>query len=304
MTLMLSPKTKMHKRIIIGLGWLGTPLAMHFLNSGDSVVGTTRNSGKASTLALDGIQTLVFDVYDNDLTTLHSDIFQDAYVIINIPPGRKSFKPALFIARMKSLFDYALLHQAQHICFISTTSVFGGLQGRINNDSPLTSNTPSGAAHVELELYLKQLAETGDFSCSVLRLAGLVGKDRHPITTLSQKSNIALGRNPVNLIHQKDVIQVISAMLQNAEPKKQHGNSSQAANNLFDSNFYAVNLCSSEHPSREDYYIWCADQKGIRSPEFAPDNREIVNGKWIDSEQTTTRLRLKLQYPSPYNMLE
>ncbi len=304
MTLMLSPKTKMHKRIIIGLGWLGTPLAMNFLSAGHSVVGTTRNSDKASTLALEGIQTVIFDVYDNDLTTLHSDIFQDAYVIINIPPGRKSFKPQLFIARMKSLFDYALLHQAQHICFISTTAVFAGLEGRIRNDSPLTPNTPSGAAHVELELYLKQIAETGDFSCSVLRLAGLVGKDRHPITTLSQKSNIALGRNPVNLIHQKDVVQVISAMLQNAGPKKQHSNASQAANNLFDGNFYAANLCSSEHPTREDYYIWCADQKGIRSPEFAPDNREIVSGKWVDSEQTTNRLQLKLQYPSPYNMLE
>ncbi|MFB0912721.1 MAG: nucleoside-diphosphate sugar epimerase, partial [Glaciecola sp.] len=59
-----------------------------------------------------------------------------------------------------------------------------------------------------------------------------------------------------------------------------------------------------EHPTREDYYTWCADQKGIRCPEFTPDNREIVNAKWIDSEQTITSLHLQLQYPSPYNMLE
>jgi nucleoside-diphosphate-sugar epimerase len=306
MTLILSQKIKMHKHkhIIVGLGWLGTPLAVHFLSAGDSVAGTTRNSDKATTLALKGIQTVLFDLYDNDVNTLPSDIFRNANVIINIPPGRKSFKPPLFIARMKSLFDYALLHQAKHICFISTTSVFGGLEGRISNDSVLKPNTPSGSAHVELELYLKELADTGDFSCSVLRLAGLVGKDRHPIATLSKKSNVTLGRNPVNLIHQQDVVQVISALLQKAGRKNQLSNSLQSANSMFEGNFYAANLCSAEHPTREDYYTWCADQKGIRGPEFTPDNREIVSGKWIDSEQTTTHLQVQLQYPSPYNMLE
>jgi nucleoside-diphosphate-sugar epimerase len=304
MTLILSLKIKVHKHIIIGLGWLGTPLAMHFLSAGYPVAGTTRDSNKAKTLALDGIQTVLFDLYDNDLTSLPSDMFQGANVIINIPPGRKSFEPLLFIARMKSLFDYALLHQAQHICFISTTSVFGGLEGRVSNDSALTPNNPSGAAHAALELYLKDLAAASDLHCSVLRLAGLVGKDRHPITTLSQKSNIALGRNPVNLIHQQDVINVISAVLQKAGRINQHSHSSQATNNLFKRNFYAANLCSSEHPTREDYYTWCADQKGIRSPEFTPDNREIVNAKWIDSEQTITSLQVQLQYPSPYNMLD
>jgi nucleoside-diphosphate-sugar epimerase len=294
----------MHKHIIIGLGWLGTPLAMHWLSAGQSVAGTTRNSEKANALALKGIQTVLFDLYENDVKTLPSDIFQDANVVINIPPGRKTFDPPLFIARMKSLFDYALLHQAQHICFISTTSVFGGLEGRISNHSALTPNTPSGDAHVELELYLKDLANIDDFSCSVLRLAGLVGDDRHPITTLSQKSNVALGKNPVNLVHQQDVIQVISAVLQKAEQKKHLSNSAQAANNLFEGNCYAVNLCSSEHPTREDYYTWCADQKNIRCPEFTTDNRKIVNGKWIDSEQTTIQLQIQLHYPSPYNMLE
>jgi|GEM_PF-16748 len=319
----------MRKHIIIGLGWLGSPLAMHFLSAGLPVSGTTRNSEKAKLLASKGIQTLLFDLYKNDITAIPWDIFQDANVIINIPPGRKDFEPTLFIERMKSLFDYILLHHAQHICFISTTSVFGALEGRINNDSALVPNTPSGNAHVELELYLKDIAiasatkPQGDaikaclvtpqdtaltsaigFSCSVLRLAGLVGKDRHPITTLSQKSNIALGSNPVNLIHQQDVIQVIYAILQDAEQRKHNSHSLETTNGQLESNFYAANLCSLEHPTREEYYTWCAQQKGIRNPQFTPDTREIVCGKWIDAEQTISQLQVKLHYPSPYNMLE
>jgi len=304
----------MHKHLIIGLGWLGSPLAMCFKSAGHTVAGTTRNTEKAAKLTSQGIQAVLFDLYETELTDLPHELFQDANVIINIPPGRKNFEPALFIERMKGLFDYAHQHSAMHICFISTTSVFGKLEERVSNNSPLSPTTASGNAHVTLERYLKALARasklgrdanhsTHSFSCAVLRLAGLVGKDRHPISTLSQKSNIALGKDPVNLIHQEDVIQVISAVLQHAGKDARNNQSAMAAHSPFQDNFYAANLCSIEHPSREQYYTWCAEQKGIRLPEFSPDNRARVNGKWVDAERTISELGLKLRYPSPYNML-
>jgi nucleoside-diphosphate-sugar epimerase len=304
----------MHKHLIIGLGWLGCPLGLYFKSAGHTVAGTTRSADKAGALASQGIHTVLFDLYENDVTDLPIELFQDAHVVINIPPGRKNFQPILFIERMKRLFDYAHQHTAVHICFISTTSVFGELEGRVTNDSPLAPSTASGNAHVELEQYLKGLAvasaatlntdlKANGFSGSVLRLAGLVGKDRHPISTLSQKSNIAMGKNPVNLVHQEDVIQAISAVLGNAGEKVNHNQPEIPANSLFENNFYAANLCSLEHPSREQYYTWCAEQKGLRAPQFSPDNRTHVNGKWIDAVHTVAKLALKMRYPSPYDML-
>jgi nucleoside-diphosphate-sugar epimerase len=288
---------------------------MYFKSAGHTVAGTTRNTEKANSLSNQGIQAVLFDLYENEFTDLPHELFEDANVIINIPPGRKNFESALFIERMKALFDYAHQHSAMHIFFISTTSVFGKLEGRVSNNSPLSPTTASGNAHVTLERYLKELARaskvgrdashsTNNFSCAVLRLAGLVGKDRHPITTLSQKSNIAMGKDPVNLIHQEDIIQVISAVLQHVEEEVSNNQSTLAAHSLFQDNFYAANLCSLDHPSREQYYTWCARQKGIRLPEFSPDNREQINGKWVDAEHTISELGLKLRYPSPYNMFE
>lgn len=305
----------MHKHLIIGLGWLGSPLALYFQSAGHTVAGTTRSAEKAGAFASQGIQTVLFDLNENDVTELPHELFQNAYVVINIPPGRKNFEPILFIERMKRLFDYAHQHAAMHVCFISTTSVFGEREGQVTNDTPLAPNTASGNAHVELERYLKRLALTSgvslgtdlslnSFSCSVLRLSGLVGKDRHPISTLSQKSHIALGKNPVNLIHQEDVIQVISAVLRNSGKKMDSNQVGISATSLFENNFYAANLCSLEHPSREQYYTWCAEQKGMRPPEFSPDDRTRINGKWIDAEHTINELGLTLLYPSPYHMLE
>ncbi len=305
----------MHKHLIIGLGWLGSPLAMYFKSAGHTVAGTTRDIEKADKLSSQGIQAVLFDLYENELSALPHELFRDANVIINIPPGRKNFDPVLFIERMKGLFDYAHQHAAMHICFISSTSVFAELEGRVSNDSPLAPTTASGDAHVTLERYLKELARTpkiahgashisNRFSCAVIRLAGLVGKDRHPITTLSQKSNIAMGKDPVNLIHQEDVIQAISALLHYVAEKASNNQSAITAHKLFDNNFYAANLCSLEHPSRKQYYTWCAEQKGLRLPEFSPDYRARVSGKWIDAEHTLRELELKLRYPSPYNMLD
>lgn len=305
----------MHKHLIIGLGWLGSPLAMYFKSAGHTVAGTTRNTEKAAKLTSKGIQAMLFDLYENELTDLPHELFKDANVIINIPPGRRNFEPALFIERMKGLFDYAHQHSAMHICFISTTSVFGELEGRVSNDSPFSPTTASGNAHVTLERYLKELTHASKvgrdashsdngFSCAVLRLAGLVGEDRHPISTLSKKSNIANGKDPVNLIHREDVIQAISAVLQHKGEEASNNQSSIAAHSLFDNNFYAANLCSLEHPSREQYYTWCAEQKSLRIPEFSPDNREKINGKWIDAKHTISELGLELLYPSPFDMLE
>ena len=314
-TSILSLKVKMHKYLIIGLGWLGGPLALYFKSAGHTVAGTTRNAEKANLLESKGIHTVLFDLYENNISDLPHALFEDAYVVINIPPGRTNFEPTLFIERIQHIFNYAHQHSAMHICFISSTSVFGELEGQVTNNSPLTPNTASGSAHVELELYLKDLASAYDvavgadirrnvLSCSVLRLAGLVGKDRHPINTLSQKSNIALGKNPVNLVHQEDVIQVISAVLRCSQDKENKKGSAMATSSPFENNFYAANFCSVEHPSREQYYTWCAKQKGMRLPEFSPDIRETANGKWIDAESTIKQLGLKLRYPSPYHMLE
>lgn len=304
----------MHKHLIIGLGWLGAPLGLYFKSAGHTVAGTTRSADKAGALARQGIQTVLFDLYENDVTELPHELFQGAYVVINIPPGRNNFEPILFIERMKRLFDYAHQHAAMHICFISTTSVFGELEGRVTNDSPLAPSTASGNAHVDLEQYLKGLAlasgatlsidlNANGFSSSVLRLAGLVGKDRHPISTLSQKSNIAMGKSPVNLVHQEDVIQAISAVLRNSRQQESRNKAQVSTSSPFENNFFAANLCSLEHPSREQYYTWCAEQKGLRVPQFSPDIRTRVDGKWIDAEHTINKLELKMRYPSPYDML-
>lgn len=297
----------MPKHLIIGLGWLGSPLAQHLLSAGDDVAGTTRNEEKRCALSKRGIECYIFDLYTSEIESLPRHLFDNANVVINIPPGRLDYVQALFIERMQQLFEHAAKSHAKHICFISTTSVFGGLSGRVSNTSPLQPTSPSGEAHAALETYLSTLAamppiklnRNTQFTASVLRLAGLVGPNRHPITSLSQKSNIALGQNPVNLIHQTDVITVISCIINKAD----NANLATESTQFFEGNIFIANLCAIEHPSRAKYYTWCAEQLGIRIPDFAADSRVNIDGKWIDAKATLTALNIELEYASPYQML-
>jgi nucleoside-diphosphate-sugar epimerase len=290
----------MHKYFVIGLGWLGSPLAKHFVDAGDLVAGTTRDEKKAVALEQMGVAAHVYDLFNSDINILPKSAIENANVIINIAPGRRDFSPELFVQSMRILFDYVVQNNAKHICFISTTSVFGGHTGRITNSSSLRPNTASGKAHAELERYLKSIKS---LQISILRLAGLVGADRHPVTSLSEKSEISLGKNPVNLIHQDDVIRAISALTASANNKDltdnigEENNLTEDGNQLKEqvsANFFAGNLCSTEHPSRESYYTWCAKQLGIRSPAFIDDTRILADGKFIEATETLNKLNIDL----------
>ncbi|MFT6751357.1 MAG: nucleoside-diphosphate-sugar epimerase [Candidatus Azotimanducaceae bacterium] len=305
----------MDKYFIIGLGWLGSPLARHFVDAGDIVAGTTRGQGKSVVHEQIGVTAYLYDLYHSDINVLPESAITNANVIINIPPGRRDFSPTLFVQKMRILFDYIIQYHAKHICFISTTSVFGGHAGRITNSSLFHPNTASGKVHAELELYLKSIALESSknkdmqprLQISVLRLAGLVGADRHPITSLSGKSDISLGKNPVNLIHQEDVIRVICALLSSTENIDLNSNRGVDENLLKEQTapyFFAGNLCSTEHPSRERYYTWCAKQLGIRWPVFNDDTRILADGKFIDATETLNKLNIELTYSSPYQMLK
>ncbi|MEQ3653240.1 MAG: NAD-dependent epimerase/dehydratase family protein [Glaciecola sp.] len=278
----------MSKFLIIGLGWLGYPLARELKGAGAIVAGSTRSESKIHALKNENIEAFHYDLYLSNDVDINPERINNAHVVINIPPGRRNFDKALFIKQIKVLLDYCIANKAKQIIFISTTSVFGALTNKVNNHSPLSPNTPSGEAHVEIEQYLQaKSVKTGkECQISVLRLSGLVGLNRHPINTIAVKKGITQGKNPVNLVHLDDVIQTLIALSKRVERS-----------------FYAANLCSTEHPSRQEYYTWCAKELKLSLPEFAPDDRLDIDGKIIDASETLKDNDITLKYPSPFMML-
>jgi nucleoside-diphosphate-sugar epimerase len=271
---------------IVGAGWLGEALAHTLKNEEKTVIATCRTTEKKARLVSTAIDTVIYQLGDDIENDALQSLFNARILILNIAPGKMKQDIHHFIACMKAFIDRFMQPSDQHdnhphIVFISTSSVYGERVRVVTEESTTEPATISARAHVELEQYLhNQYPE----QTTVLRLAGLVGADRHPVRHLVKKSPLASANKRVNLIERTDVIAAIQAI----SDKALWGET--------------LHLCSHDHPSRKDYYTWAANKLDLPEPVFTDEKIED-EGKVIDSSVTCKKLGLTLTYASPYDIL-
>ena len=269
-----------NKLLLCGCGWLGGYAAERF-KSDFAITGTTRSESKAQQLASQGIPPLLFGL-GQPLDAL-IEAANNSVVILNIPPGRRNPDLSDFTHSMYELIT-ALFTQATPalVVFISTTSVYGDSEGVITESSPVAPVTASGKAHVGIE---QHLLDTAPHKSYVLRLAGLVGPDRHPVNTLAGRT-LSGADQVVNLVHIEDVLRTIEALIKQ-QPNKR-----------------ILHLCSQDHPKRGLYYPEMAKRRGLAPIHFSeqPNEHNAGEGKHIDASATLAELSLRLSYPSPWDM--
>ncbi|MGQ8366604.1 NAD-dependent epimerase/dehydratase family protein [Glaciecola sp. 1036] len=272
---------------IIGLGWLGLSLAHQLSQNKVNITGTVTSTEKAKHLQdSTNFNVFTFNCYDLIEDELAIKLFENKRLVINIAAGRTKLSSSTYFKAISALIDIAVKHQVKQIIFISTTSVYSGYTGIVGHSTPKCPTTESGIAHSRIEDYL--LDQYGHMSL-VLRLSGLVGPNydgsfRHPVNTLVKKQQISGPECPVNLVHKQDVIQAIAVLLEQKICGK------------------AYNLCSLEHPQKQPYYTWCAQQLGISSPNFLAQ-QEQDTFRIVDGKNAIEELGIELVYPSPFDML-
>jgi nucleoside-diphosphate-sugar epimerase len=266
---------------IVGCGWLGQPLAEQVKQSGHSTGATCRSPEKRQTLEQLGYSSHVYQLGDALTSDALKAVFQSSLLILNLPPGGRHIQPDFYIEHMCQLLSEARQQGVRHVIFISTTAVYGDMQGRVVEQTPPAPKTESGRAHQIIEQHALEVF-AGD-AC-VLRLAGLVGVDRHPAKYLAARTDIRHGSQVVNLVYQQDVITAIEAIIEQ------------------DKYAHIFHLCAHEHPTRHDYYRWACAKLGLDLPEFVVESHEH-QGKIIDAHWTCETLGLEISYASPYAML-
>lgn len=73
----------------------------------------------------------------------------------------------------------------QHFIFISSTSVFSQQNGHFDESQSPQPDSEIGRGLLEIEQWLANLA---NIDCDIIRFAGLVGADRHPVYALAGKA--------------------------------------------------------------------------------------------------------------------
>jgi len=267
------------KIAIIGFGWLGLPLGKSLLKAGHEVVGTTTTAAKIAQLQQEGLEAVQLDL-SGDLTQFSKDIFGNTDIaILNFPPAREKDNSQLY--GEQSLSAVALFSETTRFIFVSSTGIYP------NEVSPATEagfdrsnfTGTDSIAYAEEALH----RSLGD-RLTIVRMAGLIGGDRHIGKYFAGKKGIPNGDTPVNLIHQDDCVRLILRIIER------------------DCRGEVFNGCASGHPSRRDYYTFYCEKQGLEKPEF-PIEENPVKGKMISNEKSKERLDFTYLFDDPYNMI-
>lgn len=272
----------MKKVAIVGLGWLGMPLAMSLSARGWQVTGSKTTLDGVDAARMSGIDSYQLQLTPElvcDSDDLDALLDADA-LVITLPARRTGEGDDFYLQAVQEIVDSALAHNIPRIIFTSSTSVYGEAEGSVKETSPLEPVTASGRVLKELETWLHDLPGT---SVDILRLAGLVGPERHPGRFLAGKTDVANGAHGVNLVHLEDVISAITLLLQ--APKGGH----------------IYNLCAPAHPTRAEFYSLMARQMNLDAPLFRTETQN-GHGKLVDGNRICNELGFEYQYPNPLVM--
>lgn len=240
---------------IVGLGWLGTPLANNWALKGYKVWGTTRDANRERFQTLSD-QVEVLEWPDGDPQLLEEKLSITDILYLTLPPSAFEGKS---VSVVKNLLEK--VQENGMVVYTSSIGVYASKEGEINENSPL--NEDHKVVQTEQVLAASKVKKK-----AIVRLGGLIGGNRHPVHFLNQKINI----NPdswVQLIGRNDCVKVLSQL----------GN--------IEENSLIMNLVHPDLISRKEYYTKVAQHLQVKEPEFS-DEQTDINPRKVKSNNFAT----------------
>ena len=123
-----------NKIAILGCGWLGLPLAKKLISKNFIVRGSTTSKDKISVLENENIEPFLITLdKEFDKKNLSEFLKNIGILIINIPPNIRSNKSVDYYNKIEKILLCDNCDKINNIIFISSTSVYGSKQGKINS---------------------------------------------------------------------------------------------------------------------------------------------------------------------------
>ncbi|MEZ0542938.1 NAD(P)-binding domain-containing protein [Fibrella arboris] len=260
---------------IIGLGWLGTPLAERLQKVGMSVRGSTTTPEKVPQLRHKGIDTYLLQLDPAPAGDLSALLAVD-YLVVNVPPKAGKQGDAFHPEQMRLLADQVCSSPVKHILYVSSTSVYPELNREVIESDVVTPDQSTAPALVEAEQTWLSLAN--ERAITIVRCAGLMGGQRIPGKYVAGRT-VDSGNVPVNYLHQTDAVGLIASVI------------SQGLAGTF-------NAVAPQHPTREAIYRKSCADFGYALPTFV-EPAEPVSFKAINGDKLTQATGYVFTYPDP-----
>lgn len=238
----------------MGCGWLGFPLAKSFISDGYRVHGSTTSEEKLQLLKREGITPFLISFFEDfikgDMTAFLRDV---ELLVVNIPPKLRGGNQENYVKKIRLLHQEVKKSTVKKTIFISSTSVYGDVEGEVSEEITPTPTTESGKQLLAAEQLFR---EDESLQTTIIRFGGLIGPNRHPINMLSGKKNLSNGNAPVNLIHLDDCIRIMRSVFKNSWWNE------------------IINGVHPDHPSKQKYYTTEAEKRNLQIPDYKEHSSE------------------------------
>lgn len=259
---------------ILGAGWLGASLATYLKDKGYTVQLSTASEERQQALQQEHPSVYQLKIQAEEVTGDWAAFSQAEVLIINITPDRSQPEKEQFAA----LIPLIEASPIQKVLFISSTSVYPNL-----NRVVTAAEGVEDQGHI---LYKSEqaLQQIEGVATTVLRLAGLIGGERHPGNFFRHSGRVKQGDTPVNLIHRVDCLQCIHQII---------------AQDYWGQ---VLNACADSHPLKMDFYPTAAASIGAAIP-LVEQNGPVAY-KIISNQKMKEELGIQLQEPDLMALLE
>lgn len=247
---------------VLGTGWLGLELAKK-LKSSYKIKVSIRDEEKLKLYENEGFSSYVLN--ENNYSFL-DELLDTSYLFVNFPPSKSND----YLGFLNKIYNHEKIKNIKKIIFISSTSVYPSSEGFYNEDFEIKD--PSSKIVYEAEKLVESKTDV------IFRASGLVGANRIPGRRLSAKY-IECPKTKMNFVHRNDVINASKYVIENN------------ISGIF-------NLCSKQHPTKEELYSFNSIKYGFELPIFS-DNTEHTN-RLIDGSKIS-KLGFEYKYTDAFN---
>jgi nucleoside-diphosphate-sugar epimerase len=259
---------------LIGLGWLGRPLAHEFLKRGYRVKGSTTTPEKQAKLQVEGIDAHILSLSPQPTGSL-DELLQTDLLVVNVPPKASKLGDDFHPQQMQHLADAVRQSSVRWVIYVSSTSVYPELNRVMVEEDVQTPEQSAAPALVRAEQIWQNLPNK---QLTILRCGGLMGYDRQAGKYVAGKT-VNSGAGPVNYIHRDDAVGLIATVLE----KQLTG---------------VFNVVAPEHPSREAVYRASCEGLGYTLPTFV-EPQSSIPFKLVSSEKLIQATGYLFYYSNP-----
>lgn len=201
----------MANTLIVGAGWLGTPLAQTLIDQGHQVTVTRRSQTRLDEFPLTSVQPALLDLNEPHSQQQLIELIEQHQIeriVGAFPPGFRKGNGQEYAQQWQRLVSAAKQSSVNKLLMVSSTTVYPNLAVDMKEEDAtlaLAQTSEHFSDNARIMLQAEQYVIDSGIDYAIVRCSGLIGSDRHPSRFALRLKQVSR-KAPANMVHQNDAV--------------------------------------------------------------------------------------------------